>query len=225
MSNPLWMAIGWVIAACMLGFAITFVFAWRLRLTRNVFLIPYVLLVGAFLYAFVSINKIDCIALLVHNWVGGVLIGVLVSVLLIRQVRSQPASREERGAALALDLTWAGFLYGLTDGLFLSVMPVVAIWAGTTQFAWAETVGGRLAIGLAELVASLLVAFAYHLGYPEFHGSRMRYVFMGNGIITMAFLVAGNPLASMLSHSVMHMAAVLQGAETTVQLPPHYQAV
>jgi hypothetical protein len=28
----------------------------------------------------------------------------------------------------------------------------------------------------------------------------------------------------MISHALMHMAAVLQGAETTVQLPPHYQA-
>lgn len=37
------------------------------------------------------------------------------------------------------------------------------------------------------------------------------------------FLLSGNPFGSLISHTVMHLAAVLQGPETTIQLPPHYQ--
>ncbi len=223
MSIPLWSSIAWVVAASALGFAITAVFAGWLKWSRNRFLIPYMLLVGLFLYAFTAVNKIDVASLLVQNWVGGVVFGLLATIVLVRNVRSQPRSRQAHGANLALDLTWAGFLYGLTDGLFLSVMPVVALWAGLAQFSWSVAPIGQVGVGLVSLLGSLTVAVAYHLGYPEFHGARMGYVLLGNGIITLAFLVCGNPLASMISHAAMHIAAVLQGAETTVQLPPHYQ--
>ena len=225
MSIPLWTSIGWVIAASILGFAITAIFAWRLKLSRNRFLIPYVLLVGLFVCAFFVLDKVDVAAVLSRNWVWGIIIGVLVSILLIRNVRSQPRSLQINGAGLVLDLTWAGLIYGFTDGLFLSVMPVLAMSVGLAQLGWSATFIGRLGVGVFGLLASLVVAFAYHLGYPEFWGAKMRYVFIGNGIITLAFLVSGNPLASLISHLVMHMAAVLQGAETTVQLPPHYQTV
>jgi hypothetical protein len=224
MNAQLWTSIGWVIAACALGFAITAIFTWRLKLPRNRFLIPYVGLVGLFLWAFLVLDRIDAAGILRKNWAWGVVIGLLVSIVLIRNVQLQPRSRQADGAGLALDLTWPGLIYGLTDGLFLSVMPVVAMSAGLSQFGWSTTMTGKIGVGLIGLLASLLVAVAYHLGYPEFHGERMRFVWIGNGIITLAFLVSGNPLASMISHAVMHMAAVLQGAETTVQLPPHYQA-
>ena len=42
-------------------------------------------------------------------------------------------------------------------------------------------------------------------------------------LITLAFLLSGNPLGSLISHTTMHLAAVLQGPETTIQLPPHYR--
>jgi hypothetical protein len=41
-------------------------------------------------------------------------------------------------------------------------------------------------------------------------------------IISLGYVVTGNPLAAIIAHATMHVAAVLQGAEGTVQLPPHY---
>jgi hypothetical protein len=41
--------------------------------------------------------------------------------------------------------------------------------------------------------------------------------------MTLAFLLSGNPLGALISHPAMHVAAVLRGPETTIQLPPHYQ--
>lgn len=218
-----WTYVGWLIAACALGFVITFVFAGLMKLSRNIFLIPYVLLVGVFLYAFAAINRIDLGSALMHNWVGGIAVGVLLSIFLVFQVRSQPASRQENGATLALDVTWAGLIYGLTDGLFLNVMPVVAVWGAISQFGWAESPIGQVTYGVLGLLASIAVSMAYHVGYPEFRGERMRFAVIGPGLITLAYLLSGNPLSSIISHTAMHIAAVLQGAETTVQLPPHYQ--
>ena len=43
-----------------------------------------------------------------------------------------------------------------------------------------------------------------------------------NAIITSSYLLTGSPLATILSHVAMHVAAVLHGIKTTLQLQPHY---
>jgi hypothetical protein len=45
---------------------------------------------------------------------------------------------------------------------------------------------------------------------------------IGNAIVTAGYLLTGSPLAAIISHVIMHGAAVVHGMETTVQLPPHY---
>jgi hypothetical protein len=72
------------------------------------------------------------------------------------------------------------------------------------------------------LGASLLVAATYHLGYQEFRGPELMQPLIGNGLITLAFLLTGSPAAAIIAHVIMHTAAVLHGINTTVQLPPHY---
>ena len=216
---------GWVAAASVIGFTISAVFAGWLKLSRRLFLIPYVLISGAFLIAFAVWNQVDVASLLGRNWIWGVLVGVLVGAFLVATVRRQPISQQLRGAPLAADIAWAGLVYGLLDALFLNVMPVVAIAIGLAQAPWAASVWGKLLIVLAGLLASLLITLTYHLGYPEFRNRRVMLVLEGNSLITLAFLLSGNPLGSIISHTAMHVAAVIQGPETTIQLPPHNQAL
>jgi hypothetical protein len=45
---------------------------------------------------------------------------------------------------------------------------------------------------------------------------------LGNGVISLAYLLTTNPLAALLSHVAMHVTAVLHGLNSAVQLPPHY---
>lgn len=214
-------ALGWVIGASILGFAISAIFAGWLKLTRNRFLLVYIPLAGAFLCAFTILNDLDVIAIVSRQWFLGVVTAALASVFLVRHVKSQPATRQNSGARLALEVSWAGLMYGLTDALFLNVMPVLAVWIWASQLDWAGTIWWKIVTGLIGLFASLLVALAYHLGYPEFRNKKVGTVLVGNSVITLAFLLSGNPLGSILSHSAMHIAAVLQGPETTLQLPPH----
>jgi hypothetical protein len=70
-------------------------------------------------------------------------------------------------------------------------------------------------VRVAGLLASLLVTLAYHVGYPEFRNKSVTRALVGNGIITLAFILSSNPLGSLIGHTAMYVAAVLQGAETT----------
>ena len=211
----------WIIAASGLGFTLAALFAGWLRLPRRVFLIPYVVATSVFLAAYFLWSELSVTTLLAEKWVWGVLVGVLVGGLLVANVRSQPASRQAEGGELLLDLVWLGIAYGLIDALFLNVMPALAVWQGLTALGWYGLWSDRLAVGAVALVASLAVTLVYHIGYPEFRNRRVGLVLVGNGLITLAFLLSGNPLGAIVAHVVMHLAAVLRGPETTLQLPPH----
>ncbi len=54
------------------------------------------------------------------------------------------------------------------------------------------------------------------------HNSQVAGPIIGNGVSSLAAIVTANPLGALLSHLAMHVAAVLQGPATTIQLPPHY---
>jgi hypothetical protein len=140
---------------------------------------------------------------------------------MVRNVRSQPASPRSKGGRLGFEIVWWGLVYGLLDGAFLSVMPVWATWQAFAGLAWSGTWYGQILAGAAALAASTYVTAAYHLGYPEFRDKRVLLPVAGNGIMSLAYLLTASPLAPLGAHALMHVAAVLHGAESTVQLPPH----
>lgn len=127
-----------------------------------------------------------------------------------------------QGADLMFNLLWLGLVYGLVDGLLLSVLPIAATWQACTQLGWTERWPGRITAGVLALLASLLVTAAYHLGYPEFQGIAVFSPMFGVGVMSLAYLLSRSPLAPVLSHIAMHVAAVLYGLSTAIQLPPHY---
>jgi hypothetical protein len=221
MINNIWSPILWVTGASLLGFGISILFSNFLKLSRRVFLIPYVGLSSAFLFWFFRANEIDVSSFLVENWVWGVVAGVVVSIFLVNNVRSQPASRQTTGGELVLDIAWLGLVYGLIDALFLNVMPVLVVWNGFSQVGWAGSWLGKIGVGVLALLASLLVTVAYHLGYSEFRNKSIGLVLVGNSLITLTYLLSTNPIGALMSHTVMHVAATIQGPETTLQLPPH----
>lgn len=213
-------ALLWLVSASALGFMVSAIFSAGLKLSRRKFLLVYVPLGAAFLAAFFAIQRVGW-AKIFNHWYWGILSGVAVSLFLISNVRGQPKSRTAQGGELALDLLWLGLSYGLIDGLFLNVMPVLAVRQVFPQLASSTNLATTLLLAALGLLASLLIALTYHLGYREYRDRKVIKVLIGNGIITLAFLISGSPLAAVLSHVVMHLAAVFQGPETTLQLPPH----
>lgn len=221
--NKTWYAyLLWVIAGGVLGFGVAAVFAGLLGLPRTLFLVPYAVLVSAFLYGYVRWSGIDVRDLILHHWPWGLVGAVIIGAFVVKNVLSQPASPRPQGLELAFDLVWLGVVYGTLDALLLSVMPVLATWQACSGLGWTGTWPGRLAAGVAAIATSLLVTAAYHLGYPEFRGLAVTAPIFGNGVMTLGYLLTTNPITAVASHVAMHISAVLHGLETAAQLPPHY---
>lgn len=222
--NIAWYAhLAWIAAAGLLSFLISAIFSARLQLRRNIFLIPYIGLSFLFFLAYVKWSGLSIPALIQHNWIWGILGAVLLSFITIRQVLSQPASPRAKGVQLAFELLWPGFLYGLTDGLLLSVFPVIATWQAFTLLNWTVDWPGKILVSIFAILASMFVTTTYHAGYIEFRGRRLIIANIGNTIMTLGCIITANPMAAMICHPAMHMAAVLHGPAKVVQLPPHYK--
>jgi hypothetical protein len=121
---------------------------------------------------------------------------------------------------LAVDLVWSGVIYGLMDALLLSILPVLATWRAFTLLNWTVNWPGKILVGALAVFASLLVTVAYHLGYPEYRSAGVFGPAFGNTAMTFGYLITNNPLAAILSHIAMHIAGVLHGPASVIQLPP-----
>lgn len=216
-------ALVWVLSAAALGFSVSLILAGLLRFPRNTFLLFYVPFAGVFLAMFFRANHLGLLALIRYNWAWGLLAAALVTVVAVKNVFSQPSSSRRKGLSLVQDLFWPGIVYGMVDALLLSVLPVLAVTVPLSGMGWAQGWLGRLALGSLAFLGSIFVTVAYHIGYPEFRGPRVLGAMIGNGLFTLAYLLTMNPLAAVVPHVLMHLAAVVHGPESTSQLPPHYR--
>jgi hypothetical protein len=218
-----WEYLLWIPAAALVGFALAAIFVSVLQLSRRIFLIPYVALTGLFLYAFLRWSGISLTELFQQNWVLGVIGALLVGAFLVRNIFSQPASMRAKGFPLAFDLLWSGVIYGLIDALLLSVLPVLATWQAFSLLGWTDNWLGTIVVGVLAFSASLVVTVCYHLGYPEYRVPRgVVGPSIGNGIMTLGYLLTNNPITAIFSHIAMHIAGVWHGPASVRQLPPHY---
>jgi len=218
-----WRYLLWVPAAALIGFTIAEVFAGLLHLPRSIYLIPYVGLASLFLYAYLRWSGLSIIAMLRHNWVWGAIAAVLLAMFTVGNILSQPASARSEGLPLVFDLLWIGVIYGLIDALLLSVLPVLATRGAFSALGWTDKWPGKILVGVIAFFASLLVSVSYHLGYPECRVPGALFgPTLGNGAMTLGYVLTNNPIAAILSHMAMHIAGVLRGPASVTQLPPHY---
>jgi len=217
-----WMHVIWVLGAGVVGFGITAVTAGWLKLKRGWVVLIYLAIAGGFLSAYFAWSGIDLMQVVREGWLMGLAGAAIVGLLMIRNVASQPASPRSKGVQLTADILWCGLVYGVLDGLFLSVMPLLGTWRAFSELGLAGSRLGSAGAAVAGLLASSYVTTLYHLGYPEFRGSGVAMPVLGNAIMSLAYILTRNPLSAVVSHGAMHVAAVLHGMEGTIQLPPHY---
>lgn len=211
----------WVAAAAAIGFADSFVLSGVLGLSREGFVLGYAAAVTVFLTYLWRRSRDLLVEYTKLRWRAGLVVGVATGALLVVQVFSQPAAQNPGGIGLVWDVAWLGLVYGTVDALLLTVVPVIGVMSrslGNEQ----EPLAKRIARGVLALLASAAVTAAYHAGFDEFQGRALLQPVIGNTVITLSYLLSGSPLAPVVAHVAMHTAAVLHGAETTMQLPPHY---
>lgn len=208
----------WVITAAAVGFASSASFSSLLRLERAPFVFAHALAVGAFAATYFRVAPVDPVAECRRGPLKGVLVGVAIGLVLFFGVTGQPSGSAPRGIVLVAALSWYGGVYGITDAMLLTVIPVVAVRAnaGPSGTGWRGNWRG-----IAAMVASLLVTALYHLGFEEYRGMTLIQPLIGNAIVTAGYLMTRNPMTPLLAHVIMHAAAVVHGMEGTAQLPPH----
>jgi hypothetical protein len=222
-----WGQLIWLLALALVSFLVTWIFADLLRLRQAPFIGVLAVVTGAFLYGYLSWSNADWVEFLSQQWlwglVGAVVVGPVLIALFLRSKRSQPQAFEPaprpQGLRLAGALLWEGLVYGVAEGLLLSVLPVLVIWQALSSLQWTESWYGLVLCGMIALAASVAVIVIHHLGYPEFRGRKLPFAVAGCVPLSLAYLLTMNPLAAAIGHSLLHMGAVLAGTE----LPPHQE--
>jgi hypothetical protein len=212
----------WILVASILGFAVAAIFAGWLKLKRNVYLVFYIPAVLALFISFIISNNLNTGDIISHNWLWGLLGAPIAAGFVIKNVLSQPSSERHKGLALLSDVLWPGFAYGLSDALLLSVIPILAVKSILGDSFLVNGWIGKIGFIIIGLFASFFATTIYHLGYPEFRGKKVIWPNIGNGVLSLAYLLTMNPLAAILPHIAMHITAMIHGCETTGQVPPHY---
>jgi hypothetical protein len=80
-------------------------------------------------------------------------------------------------------------VYGAVDGLFLSSFPILAVFAAFAGTRLRARTLGKIGIGLAALIASMLMTTAYHLGYSDFRSSKIARPVAGDVVWSVPTLV------------------------------------
>ncbi len=223
-----WSQLIWLLALALGSFLVTWIFTDQLRLARTAYIGVLTVVTGGFLFGYLSWSNADWRAFISYQWfwglVGAVIAGPLLVVLMVQAARRTqspvlaPTPRPE-GLHLAGALLWEGIVYGVDEGLLLSVLPVLMTWQALSALGWTQSWIGVVFSGLLALVASVFVIVVHHLGYREFRGPQVAGAAMTCGILSLAYLLTVNPLAAMGGHIIAHTGAVLRG----IELPPHQE--
>jgi hypothetical protein len=227
-----WSQLIWLLALALGSFLVTWIFTDLLRLTRTAYIGVLTVVTGGFLFGYLSWSNADWGEFLSHQWVWGLVGAVIAGPLLIvlfaqgaqraRHALSRvlaPTPRPE-GLRLVGALLWEGIVYGIAEGLLLSVLPVLMAWQTLSALGWTQSWMGVIFSGVVALIASLFVIVVHHLGYREFRGpQQVAGAAMACGILSLAYLLTVNPLAAMGGHIIAHTGAILRGTE----LPPHQE--
>jgi len=211
----------WLGAGLALFFLLPFLLTDVTTVDRDVYYAIYIATVLAFTGLWLRFATESPRAVLTRNWRAGIVLGAIFVLPLAAIVLQEDATSRPDGLDVVGPILWRGVLYGLADGVILSAFPIVAVFAafaGTRALARRR---GKLAVGALALAVSMLFTAAYHLGYSDFRGEKLRKPLAGDAIWSLPTLVTLSPLGAPIAHAGLHVTAVVHSYDTDVFLPPH----
>jgi hypothetical protein len=211
-------ALGWLAAIAAASFLVAWGLTTRLELRRTPYIAALALLTGILAWGYLAWSDTSLGSFATNHWGWGLAGAAAAGAILVRLSRHQPRGRRSQGWRLAASLAWEGVVYGSTEGLLLSVLPVLVTWQAFAAHGWTTGIGRSLVAGTAAMGASLAVIVVHHLGYRGFRDPAVLVsVMVGCGLLSLAYLLTASPLAAMGGHIVVHTALTLRGTE----LPPY----
>lgn len=212
----------WFAAGLILAFLVPFVLADVLHLARDFYYGVYSAFALGLFLAWARSTGQSLAKMLRRWWTLALLLGVVFAgVMALVVLRSEEASGRPDGIDLVGAVIWRGLVYGAADGVLLSAFPILVVFAAFASAPIRERLLGKIAIGLAALVASLAMTAVYHAGYGDFRSEKLRNPVAGDVLWSVPTLVTLNPIGASIAHAGMHVAAVLHSYETDLFLPPH----
>ncbi len=212
----------WLAGGLLLAFALPFLLTDVLAVDRDVFYGLYALAVLGLFASWAHATSYDLGAAVRRRGVLAAAPGGAAAVVLaVMVVRTEAATPRPDGMELILAVGWRGVVYGVTDGLFLSVFPILVVFAAFAGSRLDRRLRGKLVIGAVALVASLLMTAVYHTGYSDFRSEKLRKPVAGDVVWSVPTLVTLNPIGAPIAHAGLHVSAVLHSYETETFLPPH----
>lgn len=212
----------WLLGGLVFAFAIPFLFTDLIHVPRDLYYAIYVVAVFTFVGAWALQTQQPVRAFLTRRWKWGVSLGVLAGVVLMFTVLRESSMPHPHGLTFVGAILWRGVAYGAADGLLLSAFPILAVFGLFASKPLRERSKKAVAgIGALALVVSLLFTVVYHLGYPDFRGSKVSRPMTGDVIWSVPTLVTLSPLGTPIAHVATHVTAVVHSYHTDLFLPPH----
>lgn len=211
----------WVLAGFPFAFAVPYVLADTLGLNRDLFYGLYALAVAGFVAAWARDTRLTRQDFW-RNWRWGLALGALGAVVMSLVVlRTEEATDRPGGLELAAAVLWRGVVYGATDGVLLSVFPILAVFGAFAGTALRHRFAGKVAIGAIAMVISIGITAVYHLGYSDFRSEKVRKPIVGDVVWSGPTLLTLSPLGAPIAHVGLHTSAVVHSYDTETFLPPH----
>ena len=220
-------AVAWFAAIALCSFLITWVVTDLLKVGRSIYVGSLAVLTGGLAYGYLTWSGTDAVGFLRHNWGWGLLAAAMTAGLNLTLIRLMvrrgrlhaPHGTRLHGVSREAQVLWEDVIYGTSEGMLLSVLPLLVLWQTCHQLGWTAGWSGKLGSGALAFAGSLLVIGVHHLGYREYRSRRMVEPYIGCVWFSLAYLLTGSPLATMIGHMGTHDAMVTHGFE----LPPHQE--
>jgi len=212
----------WLVGGLVLAFGVPFVLADLAGLQRDLYYALYVASVFVFTGLWARQTQQPIRAFLTRRWQWSVPLGVLTGTALMLTVLREPSTPHPHGLTFVGAIMWRGIVYGAADGVLLSVFPILAVFGLFASKPLGERSKRAVAgIGALALSVSLLFTAVYHVGYPDFRGSKVKRPLTGDVIWSVPTLVTLSPLGAPIAHVATHVTAVVHSYDTDLFLPPH----
>ena len=208
-----WIGLAWFGGLTVAAFLVTWLATDVLHVRRTPFIGILLVVTAGFTAGFVAWAGAG-VRFVTYHWAWGILGGVVASALMVAMARRIPVGPHRNGYGHLVP--WEGGVYGVAEGVLLSVLPVAMLWQMSRSFGWTTGAVTAGAVALAIVGSAFLIA-VHHLGYPEFRNKLMRFPVILCTVLSVAYVVTGSVLAPIIGHIVVHVAMLRRGME----LPPH----
>jgi hypothetical protein len=216
-AHWVWLAGGFVVA-----FAVPFLFADLLEINRDLFYGVYAIAACGLIGLWARSTGYDLVVAIKRRWACAIGLGaVCAGVMAFMVLRTEDATLRPDGLELIGAVLWRGVLYGITDGLLLSVFPILVVFAAFAGRRLDRHFTGKIVIGAVALIASLAMTAVYHAGYSDFRSDKIGKPLVGDVLWSIPTLVTLNPVGAPVAHAGLHVSAVLHSYDTDTFLPPH----